>query len=28
VCITGAIFYSIFIKKRGLPKEVKEDEIY
>jgi len=26
VCISGAIFYSIFIKKKGLPKEVKEDE--
>lgn len=28
VCISGAIFYSIFVKKKGLPKEVKEDEIY
>lgn len=28
VCISGAIFYSIFIKKKGLPKEVKEDEVY
>jgi len=28
VCISGAIFYSIFIKKKGLPKEVKENEVY
>ncbi|MET0461602.1 MAG: TerC/Alx family metal homeostasis membrane protein [Chitinophagaceae bacterium] len=28
VCISGAIFYSIFVKKKGLPREVKEDEVY
>jgi tellurite resistance protein TerC len=28
LCISGSIFYSIFMKKRGLPPDVKEDEIY
>lgn len=28
VCISGAIFYSIFVKKKGLPKEVEEDDVY
>ena len=28
VCISGAIFYSIFVKKKGLPKEVKEEDVY
>ena len=24
VCISGSIFYSIFIKKKGLPKDIEE----
>jgi tellurite resistance protein TerC len=28
VCISGAIFYSIFMKKKGLPKEENGDEVY
>jgi tellurite resistance protein TerC len=26
VCITGSIFYSIFINKKGLPADVNADE--
>jgi tellurite resistance protein TerC len=25
VCLSGSIFYSIFIQKKGVPPEVKED---
>ena len=28
VCISGSIFYSIFMKKKGLPPEVNEDDVY
>lgn len=28
VCISGSIFYSIFMKKKGLPPDVNEDDIY
>ncbi|HQV59973.1 MAG: TerC/Alx family metal homeostasis membrane protein [Chitinophagaceae bacterium] len=27
ICITGSIFYSIFINKRGVPPEVKDDSV-
>jgi tellurite resistance protein TerC len=26
VCLSGSIFYSIFMQKKGLPKEVKEKD--
>ena len=28
VCISGSIFYSIFMKKKGLPPDKSEDDIY
>ncbi|HET6993759.1 MAG TPA: TerC/Alx family metal homeostasis membrane protein [Chitinophagaceae bacterium] len=28
LCISGSIFYSIFMKKKGLPPDVKDDDIY
>lgn len=28
VCISGAIFYSIFVKKKGTPKDIDEGEVY
>lgn len=28
LCISGSIFYSIFMKKKGVPREREEDEIY
>jgi tellurite resistance protein TerC len=28
VCLSGSIFYSIFMKKKGVPPEVKEEDIY
>lgn len=27
ICITGSIFYSIFINKRGVPPEIKDDSV-
>ena len=28
VCISGSVFYSIFMKKKGIPPEVSDEEIY
>jgi tellurite resistance protein TerC len=28
VCISGSIFYSIFMDKKGVPQDVKEDDVY
>jgi TerC family integral membrane protein len=28
ICISGSIFYSIFMKKKGVPRERDEDDIY
>ena len=28
VCISGSIFYSIFMKKKGIPPEISDEEIY
>jgi tellurite resistance protein TerC len=28
LCISGSIFYSIFMSKKGLPPDVKDDDIY
>lgn len=28
VCISGSVFYSIFMKKKGVPRDVDEEEVY
>ena len=28
ICISGSIFYSIFMKKKGVPPDVNEDDVY
>ena len=28
VCISGSIFYSIFMKKKGEPPDASEDDVY
>jgi tellurite resistance protein TerC len=28
VCISGSVFYSIFMKKKGLPADVNDEEVY